>query len=175
MSSKMSREDRLSLLDSEVYQELETAEIAKHAQLQRLVKTAQSLSDKIITSPVAQKAISDGIAKALENKDDDGKMESVHNELKSHMTKLTDHELFEMFKMFADELEARGIDAGEYEKQFEDEEAEEIEEDEVVEEKDMEDVLAFVKSSLTKLAYSAADKGNTEAAYLIERCLQKIS
>jgi len=166
MSREMSREDRLALLNSEVYQELEQAE---------RVKQAQTLSDKIVNSPTTQKAISDGIAKALENKDDDGEMESIHNELKEHITKLTDHELFEMFTFFANELEARGIDADEYEKQFEDEEAEESPEDEIEEEQDMEDVLAFVKSTLTTLAYSAADKGNTEAAYLIERTIQKIS
>jgi hypothetical protein len=166
MSKKISDEDELALADSEVYQNYERAQLRKHA---------QSLSDKIVNSPVAAKAISDGITHALENKDDDGGMELVHDELKGHMTKLSDHELFEMFKMFADELEARGINADEYEKKFEDEEAEETEEDEEAEEEDMEDVIAFVKSSLTKLAYSAADKGNTEAAYLIERCLQKIS
>lgn len=166
MSKKMSAEDKLALLDSEVYQNFEQAQLRKYA---------QSLSDKIVNSPTAQKAISDGIAKALENKDDDGEMEAVHDELKEHMKKLTDHELFEMFTFFADELEARGINADEYEKQFEDEEAEESPEDEMEEEQDMEAVLAFVKSTLTKLAYSAADKGNTEAAYLIERTIQKIS
>lgn len=167
MSSSMSREDRLALLDSEVYQELEQAE---------RVKQAQTLSDKIVNSPTTQKAISDGIAKALTtNSDDDGEMESVHDELKGHLKKLTDHELFEMAKLFQDEVDARGLDTPDYEEQFEDEEAEESPEDEMDEEQDMEDVLAFVKSTLTKLAYSAADKGNTEAAYLIERTIQKIS
>lgn len=162
MSRTMTREDRLALLNSEIYQELEAA-----AQK----KVAQTLSDKIVSSPGAQQAIRDGITKALENKDDDGE----HDALLSGIKKLDDHELFEMFRMFADELEARGIDAEEYEKQFDEEEEEETIEDEEEEHDDMEDVLAFVKSSLTKLAYSAADKGNTEAAYLIERCLQKIS
>lgn len=162
----MSREDRLALLNSEVFQELERADF---------IKQAQSLSDKIVNSPTAQKAISDGITHALENKDDDGEMESVHDELKVHLKKLTDHELFEMFSWFADELEARGIDPKEYEKQFEDEEEEETPEDEMEEEQDMEAVLAFIKSSLTKLAHNAADKGNTQAAYLIERTIQKIS
>jgi hypothetical protein len=167
MSKKMSNEDRSALLDSEVYQNFEQLQLRKYA---------QNLSDKIVNSPSAQKAISDGIAKALTtNSEDDGKMESVHDELKSHLKKLTDHELFEMSDFFADELKARGIDAGEYEKTYEDEEAGESPEDEIEEEQDMESVLAFVKSSLTKLAYSAADKGNTEAAYLIERCLQRIS
>lgn len=166
MSRTMSREDRLALLDSEVYQELELAERQK---------IAQTLSDKIVNSPTAQKAISDGITKALTNQDDDGAMEAVHDDIKSGIKKLTDHELFEMFTFFADELELRGIDAKDYEKTYEDEEEEETPEDEVEEEKDMEAVFAFVKSSLTKLAYSAADKGNTEAAYLIERCLQRLS
>ncbi len=164
--SKMSREDRLALLNSEVFQELEMAE---------RVKQAQSFEDKIITSPTGQKAISDGIAKALDNKDDDGALESVHDELKGHMEKLTDHELFELFKMFADAVDARGLDTAGFEKEFEDEEAEETPKDEEKEEEDMEDVFAFVKSSLTKLAHSAADKGNTDAAYLIERFVQKIS
>ena len=166
MSRTMSREDRLALLNSEVYQELELAEIQKQA---------QTLSDKIVQSPTAQQAIRDGIAKALENKDDDGEMESVHDELKEHIGKLDDHELFEMFKMFADELESRGINAEEYEQEFEEEEAEESMEDEEEEQKDMEQVMAFVVSSLTKLAHSAADKGETEAAYIIERFIQKIS
>lgn len=166
MSRIMSREDRLALLTSEVYQELEAAERQK---------IAQTLSDKIVNSPVAQKAISDGITHALENKDDDGEMESAHKAIKDGIQKLSDHELFEMSKFFTDELEARGIDPKSYEEQYEDEEAEETPEDEAKEEKDMEDILAFVKSSLTKLAYNAADKGNTVAAYLIERCLQKIS
>lgn len=168
--NRMSDEDTLALLNSEVYQELERAERKKQLQ-----KIAQSLSDKIVQSPSAQQAIRDGIAKALENKDDDGEMESVHNDLKDGIKKLDDHELFEMCKMFQDEIEVRGLDTAEFEKQFEEEEAEEDMEDEEKEEEDMEEVLAFVKSSLTKLAYSAADKGNTEAAYLIERCLQKIS
>lgn len=167
MSKKMSNEDRLALLDSEVYQNFEQVQLRKYA---------QTLSDKIVNSPTAQKAISDGIAKALStNSDDDGEMESVHDELKSHMKKLTDHELFEMFTFFTDELEARGIDPDKFGKEFEDEEAEESPEDEMEEEADMEAVFAFVKSTLTKLAYSAADKGNTEAAYLIERTIQKLS
>lgn len=164
--SKMSREDRLALLNSEVFQELEKAE---------RIKQAQSLSDKIVNSPTTQKAISDGIAKALESKGDDGEMESVHDELKNNIAKLPDHELFEVFKMFAEEVETRGLDSAEFEKEFEDEEAEETPEDEKKEEEVMEEVFAFVKSSLTKLAYSAADKGETEAAYIIERFIQKIS
>jgi len=171
----MSKEDKQALLNSEVYQELEAAELVKHAQLQTLVKTAQTLADKIVTSPTAQQAIRDGIAKALENKDDDGEMESVHDAISAGIKKLPDHELYEMCKMFQDEIDARGLDTEAYEKEFEDEEAEETSGDEEKEEEVMEDVLAFVKSSLTKLAYSAADKGNTEAAYLIERCLQRIS
>jgi hypothetical protein len=162
---EMSREDRLALLDSEVYQELEIAERRKQA---------QSLADKIVTSPTAQTAIRDGIAKALENKDDDGEMESIHGTIKDSIKKLNDHELYEMCKMFKNEVDARGLDTEKYENEFENEEVEETIIDEEEEEKDMEDVLAFVKSSLTKLAYNAADKGNTEAAYLIERCLQKL-
>jgi hypothetical protein len=162
----MSREDRLALLNSEVYQELEMAERRK---------IAQSLSDKIIQSPTAQKAISDGITKALENKDDDGAMESVHAGLKTNIAKLPDHELVEMFKMFQDEVNDRGLDTEKAEEEFAEEEKEETKEDEEAEEEEMEDVLAYVKSSLTRLAYSAADSGNTEAAYLIERFLQKIS
>lgn len=102
MGRIMSREDRLALLNSEIYQELEQAE---------RIKQAQTLSDKIVNSPGAQKAISDGITRALENKDDDGEMESVHDAIKTGISKLDDHELFEMFKMFADELGGRGIDA----------------------------------------------------------------
>lgn len=166
MSKKMSNEDRLALLDSEVYQNFEQLQLRKYA---------QDLSDKIVNSPSAQKAISDGITKALENSDDDGEMETVHNDIKNGLKKLTDHELFEMFTFFADELQTRGLDTKSYEKTYEDEEAEESPEDEIEEEQDMEAILAFVKSSLTKLAYSAADKGNTEAAYLIERTIQKIS
>lgn len=172
----MSNEDKSALLDSEVYQEMEAAELVKYAQVQRLVKYADSLADKIVQSPTTQKAIIDGVAKALDpSKADDGEMESVHDELRGHIAKLPDHELFEMCKLFEDEVDTRGLDSKEYEKKFEDEEAEETMEDEEKEEDDMEAVVAFVKSSLTKLAYSAADKGNTEAAYLIERCLQKIS
>jgi hypothetical protein len=175
MNEPMSKEDKRALMDSEVYQELEAAELVRHSQLQSLVKTAQTLADKIVTSPTAQQAIRDGIAKALENKDDDGEMEAVHDAIKAGIKKLSDHELFEMCKLFDGEVSARGLDTEKYEEEFEDEEAEETMEDEKKEEKDMEDIFAFVKSSLTKLAYSAADKGNTEAAYLIERCLQKIS
>ena len=166
MSRVMSKEDKTALFDSEVYQELEMAERQKQA---------QTLADKIVTSPTAQQAIRDGITRALENKDDDGEMESVHDAIKAGIKKLSDHELFEMCQMFDDELDARGLDTVAYEEEFEDEEAEETMEDEEAEEKDMESVFAFVKSSLTKLAYSAADKGNTEAAYLIERTIQKIS
>lgn len=164
----MSNEDRSALYNSETYQELERAE--RRRQLQKM---AQTLSDKIVQSPTAQKAITDGITKALENKDDDGAM-GAHEDLKKVIHKLTDHELFEMSKMFSEELELRGIDADKYEEEFEDEEEDETEKDELVEEGDMEDVFAFVKSSLTKLAYDSANNGDTEACYLIERCIQKL-
>ena len=155
----MSREDRLALLNSEVFQELEMAERRK---------LAQSLSDKIIQSPTAQKAISDGITKAL-SKADDGMEE--HHEVRANIKKLDDHLLVEFCQMFQDEIDARDLDV----KDFEKKEDEETEEDEEAEDEKMEDVFAYVKSSLTRLAYSAADSGNTEAAHLIERFLQKIS
>lgn len=162
--SNLSRMDRMALLNSEVYQELENAEINK---------IAQSLSDKIVNSPGAQQAISNGITKALENNDDDGKMEDVHKEIKNHITKLNDHELYEMSKIFTDALDARGIAPKNFEKEFENEEGEETKADENKEEEDMEHVFAFVKASLTKIAENAADNGNTQAAYAIERFIQK--
>lgn len=160
----MSREDRLALLNSEVFQELELAE---------RVKQAQDLSDKIVNSPTAQKAISDGITKALENKDDDGEYD--HEELKGNMKKLTDHELFEISKMFVAELKSRGISAKDFEDEYEEEEDEETEADEEKEDEDFKDIFSYVTASLNHLANSAADSGNTEAAYLIERFIQKIS
>lgn len=162
--NKMSREDRLALLDSEVFQELEKAE---------RIKQAQTLSDKIVQSPSAQQAIRDGIAKALENKDDDGKMD--HTGLQDDIDKLTDHELTELSNMFVDAVEKRDLNSEDFMKQFEDEEKLESKEDKEVEDDDMSEVFAYVKSSLTKMAHSAADNGNTEAAYLIERYIQKIS
>lgn len=172
----MSREDRLALLNSEVYQELEQAERIKQAQTtQQTVDKA--VGDAVKSPQVSQQvgqAVADGVKKIM-NSDDDGEMESVHDELKGHLSNLSDHELFEMAKMFQVEVDARGLNTADFEKEFEDEEEEESPEDEMDEETDMEAVLAFVKSSLTKLAYRAADKGNTEAAYLIERTIQKIS
>lgn len=160
----MSREDRLALLDSEVFQELERAE---------KLKQAQSLSDKIVNSPTAQKAISDGITRALENTADDA--EEEHEKIKADIAKLDDHVLLEFYKMFAKEVHGRDLDTEDAEEEYEETEDEETDEDEKKEEEEMENVFAFVKSSLTKLAYSAADSGDTEAAYLIERFVQKIS
>jgi hypothetical protein len=157
----MNRADKLALLSSEIYQELEKAEIEKQA---------QTLSDKIVNSPTAQKAITDGITKALENKADD----EEHEKIKGRLKELSDHDLFEFFKIFANELEGRGIDPAEFEKEFEEEEMEEDEDDETKEEEDMAKVFAYVKTSLTKLAYEAANSNDTESAYIIERCIQKI-
>lgn len=160
--AKMSHEDRMAYLDSEVFQELE-----------KLTKAAQAtLSDKIVQSPTAQQAIRDGITRALENKADD---DDEHEDVRDGIKKLDDHMLFEFFKMFAEELKSRGIDAENYEEKFEEDEAEETEEDEEKEDEEMAEVVAYVKSALTNLAYKAADDSNTEAAYLIERCIQKIS
>lgn len=163
--SKLSIEDRLALLNSEVFQELEAAEVKKQAQ--------QSLSDKIVNSPSAQKAITDGITKALENSDDDGQI-AEHEGIREHIKNLNDHVLFEFYKMFDAEVEARGLDDIGYEKEFEDEELEEDKSDEDKEEKDMEEVFAYVKSALTKLAHKAADSDNTEAAYIIERAIDRL-
>ncbi len=162
--SKLSRADRLALFDSEVYQELEASEI---------VRQAQSLSDKIVQSPSAQKAISDGITKALENSDDDGVMVE-HEKIKEHIKKLNDHVLFEFYKMFDEEVEARDLEEPGYEKEFEEEEEHEDEKDETKEEDEMAEVFAYVKSALTKLANAAADKNETEAAYLIERTIDSL-
>ncbi len=163
--NKISRKDKMSLLDSEIFQELEAATMRKQA---------QSLSDKIVNSPIAQKAISDGITKALENKDDDGQIVE-HEGIREHIKNLNDHVLFEFYKMFDEEVEARGLDDTDYEKEFAVEEKDEDEADEDKEEEDMEEVFAYVKATLTKIAHSAADNGNTEGAYLIERMIQKIN
>jgi hypothetical protein len=162
--SKLHRADRLALLDSEVFQELEAAEIRKQA---------QSLSDKIIQSPTAQKAISDGITKALTNSADDTD-EGYHEEIKTNLKKLPDHVLYEFYKMFDDEVEARGLDAADYEEEFEAEEEIEDEADEEKEDEEIEEVFAYVKSALTKIAHSAADNNDTEAAYLIERAIGRL-
>lgn len=162
---KMDRMDKLALLDSEIFQELEQATRKKQA---------QSFTEKALQTPAGQKAITDGVTKALsQNQANDGKMN--HEEIKTQMKKLTDHELFEVAKMFNDEVEARGLDSDEYEKEFDEEEELETEEDEEKEDEELGEVFAYVKSSLVKLARNSADSGNTEAAYLIERFVQKIS
>lgn len=162
MAFKLSREDHAALQNSVVYQELEAAEV---------IKQAQTLADKIVNSPSAQTAISEGIRKALENKDDDGE----HTELKGALEKLDDHGLVEVFTIIKDAMNARGLDPAMYyeEEQKEKEEGHE-EGDEAKEEHEMAEVLAYVKASLSTLADKAIDEGNTECAYLIERTLQQI-
>jgi hypothetical protein len=159
----ISKEDRAALLDSEVFRELE--KLTKKAQ--------QTLADKIVQSPSAQQAIRDGIAKALENRADD--MEDEHEDIKANIKKLDNHVLIEFCKMFDDEIKMRGLDKDEYKEEFEEKEEEETPEDKEKEEEEMEEVFAHVVKVLTKLANKSADEGNTEAAYLIERTIQKIS
>lgn len=153
--SRMSIEDKLALFDSEVYQELERSEIRKRA---------QTLSDKIVQSPVAQKAITDGITKALENSADDG---DELEKIKADVEKLDDEVLIEFFKMFSAELEVRDIDPDTLEKEDELEVNPEENEETV-------QILAYVKASLNKIAASCIEKNNTEAAYLVERTIQSI-
>ena len=162
MSFKLSKEDVDVLLKSEVYRELEGAAIKKQAQA--------TLADKIVNSPSAQVAISEGIRKALENKDDDGEC----GELKEMLKALPDHELYEVAEMFQEEVKSRGLDTEEQEEKFEKEEAEEHEEDEGEEDKEAE-VVDYVMASLTRLAHNAADGGNMEAAYLLERVISTLN
>lgn len=158
------RMTRLALLDSEVFCELE-----------RMTKEAQSLADKIVNTPSAQKAITDGITKALTtNSADDDRRPIEHEQFREHMKKLTDHEAYEFSKMFADELKDRGIDPLDFEPVYEEEELDQNGDDEKKEEKDIESVFAHTISRLTKLAHIAADSGNTPAAYIIERHIKKI-
>lgn len=158
----MSDEDRKALLSSEVYRELE--KLTRQAQ--------QSLSDKIVQSPSAQAAIRDGIAKALENKADD--WEDEHEGIKSNIKKLDDHVLFEFSKMFDDELKLRGLDGKDYVKEFDETEDNETDEDEAEEEEEMKEVFAYVKKTLVRLAEKAVNDNNIEAAYMIERCIDKL-
>lgn len=167
------REKKLAIMrgangfsDSEVYEELEIAEINK------LAKTAQTLSDKIVQSPTAQQAIRDGIAKALENKVDDSDPE--YEEFKANVEKLELPELMSFFNLLADNLERRGVSLSEV--RSDDAEIKGPTEEELEKMKlddDNDAIIDYVKSSLEKLAHNCADNGETEAAYIIERFIQK--
>lgn len=150
----MNRADKLALDNSEVYQELEL-----------LVKRAQeTLSKDLANKPEATQALTDGIKKALEGAADDAVLEV---DLSALVAGLSDEELIELCEVCDAEAEKRDLVAVEGS-----EDEVEAEEDDSA---DAADMLAYVKSSLTYLAQSAAESGDTEAAYAIERVIQKIS
>ena len=163
---KLSREDMRALLDSEVYQELEAAAIRKQAQSTGNVDLSKDPKIQSAVSTLANK-IQNIPVSAADDKD-------AHAEIRAHMKKLNDHDVFELYKMFDDEVEARGLDNLDFEKEFEDEEMNEDESDEKKEEDDMEEIFAYVKSTLTKIANNAADNNDTEGAYIVERAIQRL-
>ena len=170
---KFSREDRLALLNSEVYQEYEAAEVKKLAQTTPVLDKAklQQVAEDTIKKTLSGNATDDDV-------EFEEHWEDEHEKICDNIKKLDDHVLFELYSMFLDELKDRDIDLKEYEEKFKKEELEEIDTEETgeeeAEEEEMEEVFAFVRDSLVKLAEKAAEKGSVESAYMIERTISEL-
>jgi hypothetical protein len=127
-----------------------------------VVKTAQQTQNVLDTSH-QDKLVNTLVQKMTSSSAADGEELA---ELKKAVKKLDDDKLIELLEMCETECEARGLD---------EEEVEEHEKEEKVEEEDVDDMMSYVMSSLKSLANEAANEGNIEAAYMIERTIQKLS
>lgn len=165
----MEKMDKLALNSSEILAELEKIEFRKRAE-DNLSKVLSNPT--VMNNPKVQETVSNSIKEQL-NKSDDGS--EMH--FKKFIKSLEDAELVEFCELAQKEIKARGLDEEELEcEENEDEECdtEDLEDEEEAD--DMKDeMLHYVTASLNDLSRKAADEGNIEAAYMIERAVQKIS
>ena len=190
--NRMSRMDKLAWLNSEVCQELEQME--KNAQEAQPLDTAHQ--DKLVEKLTT---------KMTGSADDDGEFDfTTIGKDESFLSELTHSQLSALIKRLNEEKERRaGQEVGEdfnerickctapdcgncenFTETTEDDFCEECKRPEHFSEPQELDVelqaeasadLKTIKAELLQLAHEAADDGNTEAAYLIERFIQKNS